>query len=81
MANLEKMIIGAGIMLGTAGLYWLYSKGYTPEHLDNIADMFADIPNYIVPRLNITGLQLYNLLGIGGAIAGGSLALEGALEN
>lgn len=80
MANLEKMIMGAGIMLGTAGLYWLYSQGYTPENLDNIFDIGCSAVNYL-PKTNFTPLWVLNLVGLGGLGVGGYKTIKGALEN
>lgn len=81
MANLEKMLKGAAIMAAGAGAYWLYSKGYTQGQVDNLVDMAVSVPNYILPRLNLTGLELFNMLGLGCAAVGGYKVVKGATES
>lgn len=80
MANLEKMVKGAAIVAVGAGAYWLYSKGYTQGQIDNIVDMAVSIPNYIFPRLNLTGLEVFNAIGLCSSAVGSYKVIKGITE-
>ncbi len=68
--NTREALKGMGLLMASAGTYYLYAKGFTQGQIDNIIDLGTSVPNYVSPRLNASGLTWLNGAALVGCGAG-----------